>query len=146
MPDRDRNMDDIINKQVEEHDKVGVCDCGCHTSPHSDADMKINGCDYCYEGSEYAPRHPDKRNVLVSSMKKVGEEIIKGFLVFDKTEKREKWVVMLEWNMDNPRELIEVHTWPIAIYKAGYRLKNDPRGEKARRIDELEFISLTEGE
>lgn len=68
-------MIDIINKQVEEFDKVGLCDCGCHTSPHSDADMKINGCDLCYERSEYAPRHPDKRNILVSSMLKVGEEI-----------------------------------------------------------------------
>lgn len=67
-------MIDIINKQVEEHDKVGICDCGCHTSPHSDADMKINGCDLCYEGSEYAPRHPDKRNVLRSSMLKVAKK------------------------------------------------------------------------
>ena len=25
------------------------CECGCHTSEHSDADMKLNGCDVCHE-------------------------------------------------------------------------------------------------
>lgn len=62
------------------------------------------------------------------------------FNVYDTTEKRIKRVVMLEWNMDNPDELIEVHTYPIAIYKGGYRLKQDDRHEKHKRsIDELIF-------
>ena len=34
------------------------CECGCHTSPSSDANMKENGCDWCYSESEYNPRHP----------------------------------------------------------------------------------------
>jgi len=35
----------MTNKQ---NNKKIECDCGCHTSPHSDKDMKENGCDLCY--------------------------------------------------------------------------------------------------
>lgn len=68
------------------------------------------------------------------------------FNAWDITEKRMKRVVMLEWNMDNPEELIEVHTWPIAIYKGGYRLEQDDRHEKHKRsIDEL-ILAVPKGD
>lgn len=63
--------------------------------------------------------------------------------VWDKSEKRMKKIVMLEWNLDNTKELIELHTYPIAIYRAGYRLKQDERGQYSRRIDELEILHFS---
>ena len=45
------------------------------------------------------------------------------FIVFDKTENRQKRIVSIEWNMDEPDEIIEIHTYPIAIYRGGYRFK-----------------------
>jgi uncharacterized phage protein (TIGR01671 family) len=64
------------------------------------------------------------------------------YRAWDKTEKRMKHVVMMEWNMDNPGELIEVHTWPIAIYKGGYRFKQDAYMNK-RSLDEIEILRPT---
>ena len=66
-----------------------------------------------------------------------------NFRAWDKTEKRMKLVVMLDRNMDNPDELIEVHTWPIAIYMGGYRFKQENRKNGRRGIDEIILLFPT---
>lgn len=43
-----------------EEPKEKQCDCGCHTSPSSSEEMRRNGCDLCYSGSEYYPRHKEQ--------------------------------------------------------------------------------------
>lgn len=37
------------------------CECGCHTSPHSDADMKLRGCDYCYRVYDHSSQEQTEK-------------------------------------------------------------------------------------
>ena len=43
--------DGVFGKEMTQESEK-TCDCGCHTSPHSDEEMRKDGCDLCYVESE----------------------------------------------------------------------------------------------
>lgn len=57
------------------------------------------------------------------------------FRVWDKKEKRMKYVLQLEWHTDHSGKLIAIHTYPLGIY-----MNNHPN---SKRIDDLILIQYT---
>lgn len=69
----------VLREYCPNENKPKECECGCHTSPHSDNEMIKNGCDVCFEFYHNKPKSEFDCPTCGKKMTEVWDKVAKKY-------------------------------------------------------------------